>query len=532
MSFRAQSFGQEVSLKATSSQSNTETSPASSGVMHSVNDDENVDAVDVSVGANVNRFKGKGMNRTKSVFSMGSDLSIISEDDSFSADSGGQGSVDSSTCPPIIPERLLGGSSRTVNYAHANSSEFGALVRCATHGRPEAPVFDGELRRRMEPFLRPVRERRTVLFHELLARGGHGYAPSSGVSMISSSVESRYTLSSLSSNPLANSLIHGSTWLGASITPSLGVPYTELRTERPFLFDHEHSYPLHQLLANAIDVPFLDRIHEHEHCDRILDTLRDPQRRQPFHEAYDSFVTSFCVPLLHSMAMSNSLLHSGFSDENDDRIVYRYQAFPTIVVHVPGGSTARYGCSASPLSCGVLEGHSVACLTFHIPLTPSFGTNAMYVESHPGKEDWHPLQTKSEGMGFLFDGARCFSFLVDNTTSATSVFLNFQVLFYRESVIRGRYGRPSSQSGLATNTVGIGSNSLRATSLCPSHLLEDRFSQSTGSTFYDEASISSRSSQFRTDVPMVSKCRTTLLAVDSRCGPPFHMGSDVVASLA
>jgi hypothetical protein len=446
----------------------------------------------------------KGISRTKSVFSMGSDLSIISEDESVSVGSGEHGSLDGSAGIMPGPARPENARWAPRNWSTQDTCSFGALVRYATQGRPEAPVFDAELRRLMEPFLRDVRERRTILFHQLLARGGHQFGPSpSAESMASSSQHSRYALSSTSSHPMSNTLAHGSTWLDASITPSLGVPYTELRTERPFLFDHENSYPLHTTLAETLGVSSLDRIHEFERCDSILDSLRDPLRRLPFHQAYDNFVTTFCIPLLHSMAMSRQLFHAALSDRCDNGIAYRYQAFPTITVHVPGGPAKAT--TTSPISCGVLEGRSVACLTFHIPLTPSFGTNSMFVESHPGKEDWHPLPIKSEGLGFLFDGSRCLSFHLDNTTSATAVFLDFQVLLYDYE-----------------DRDWSGSSSLRTTSLCPLHLLEDGFSRSRGSTYYDEAFISSRSAQFRPHVQMVTKRHSALLDVDSRSGPPFH----------
>jgi hypothetical protein len=66
-------------------------------------------------------------------------------------------------------------------------------------------------------------------------------------------------------------------------------------------------------------------------------------------------------------------------------------------------------------------------------LTATFGTNAIYTESRPGREDWHPLQTKSPGLGFQYDGARCLHFALKNETDITRVSLNFRIAITRAS---------------------------------------------------------------------------------------------------
>ena len=57
----------------------------------------------------------------------------------------------------------------------------------------------------------------------------------------------------------------------------------------------------------------------------------------------------------------------------------------------------------------------------------------MYTESHPGREDWHPLRTKSVELGFSFDGARCLHFTLENTTDQTRVSLDFRIAIYRDN---------------------------------------------------------------------------------------------------
>lgn len=241
----------------------------------------------------------------------------------------------------------------------------------------------------------------------------------------------------------------------ASIAGSVGVPYIPLRVERPFLFD-EYSYPLHEILARALQVDNLANVHELRlRPEELLKPLLDPQQRREFHEAYDGFVTSFCIPLLHSLAIAKNLLHASSSSQ----IVYRYQAFPSIRVLQPGAT------AVAPI-CDTAVGHSLACLRFHIPLTPSFASNALYTESHPGREDWHPLTAKSVGLGYLFDSARCLYFEMENTTNVTRVSLDFCVMIYREF-----YGKMTDDGGLT-----------------PQELIEDRFSHADPN-FYEEAII-------------------------------------------
>jgi hypothetical protein len=133
-----------------------------------------------------------------------------------------------------------------------------------------------------------------------------------------------------------------------------------------------------------------------------------------------------------------------------------------------------------------------------VPLTASFGTNALYAESHPGKEDWHPLIAKSVGLGFIFDGARCLNFNMENTTDSTSVALDFVVSIY------GDGGRQDYVDG---------------DSLCNRTILEDRFSVE-GPGFYDEAviHIGLGGPQWQT---VAKKYGKYLLDPDHRVGFPF-----------
>jgi hypothetical protein len=317
-------------------------------------------------------------------------------------------------------------------------------VRRYTSESPNVPVFDSGMRKVLEPHIRKARLAREE------ARQQHR----------------RMTVQT----------VHD------SIASSVGVPYVRLRSERPFLYDI-YTHPMHQILAQTLGVEDLSRLHDQQQKSQPLtdftnnhtetDTLKHlmaplkcRESRRHFQESYDNFVTSFCIPLLHSMAMAKSLFHGVHSTSGNTRISYRYQAFPNIRVVRPGDASKGPQCDTS-------KGHNVGFLHFHIPLTPSYGTNALYTESHPGKEDWHPLQTKSTGLGFLFDGGRCLHFNMENTTESTLVALDFVVAIY--------YSDPTDTGHPVVDPDG----------LCNQTALEDPYSLA-GPGYYDEALIDIR----------------------------------------
>lgn len=142
-------------------------------------------------------------------------------------------------------------------------------------------------------------------------------------------------------------------------------------------------------------------------------------------------------------------------------------------------------------------------INFHVPLTPCGGTNALYTESHPGKEDWHPLRSKSPGLGYVFDGARCLHFALENTCERTRVSIDFRI-----AITRCKNGAPVDEVQIDDT-------------LCNTDILEDRFSLK-GSGYYEEAYINMAAAG-----PVVvkknpfPKGRELLTPPDSRVGFPF-----------
>lgn len=313
---------------------------------------------------------GLGMNRSKSVFaSLSEGFTSLSE-----------GSYTSS-CSTSSE------SDRSVVTDNGDNLAFATAILNHTGSALQAPNFnDSGLRKLMEPFLQSTRDARQKTFHR------------------------------------QNFAVH------ASIASSMGVPYTALRGERIFLFD-AHTHPLHEIIASTLavtDLASLHKVYGGNYNSDMLSILTQAGNRERIHASYETFVNSFCIPLLHEMAITKRMLH--VNSASSGCIVYRYQAFPTIHIHVPGSHASIL----SP-TCDLATGHSIGCLKFHVPLTPSFATNALYVESHPGREDWHPLIAKSVGLGYLFDGSRCIHFDLENTTDSTRVSLEFRVLMYRST---------------------------------------------------------------------------------------------------
>lgn len=209
-------------------------------------------------------------------------------------------------------------------------------------------------------------------------------------------------------------------------------------------------------------------------------------------------------------------------DKESEKICYRYQAFPCIRVIRPGEF------SIGP-HCDMAHGHSMGNINFHIPLTPTFGTNCMYTETHPGREDWHPLMTKSVGLGFAFDGARCLHFTLENTTQSTRVSLDFRIAIYRnkKSLTRNKIRSSNSMMrimqmvDLKEETEAEGDECDVHDALCNQKMLEDNFSTAPG--YYEESfvDLESHLTSGTLPGPVVQKRSRSLMHPDKRVGFPF-----------
>lgn len=365
---------------------------------------------------------------------------------------------------------------------------FGHDVNRFTEGDPGAPNFDSTLRNFIEPHISKARKAREEQRHVVLDKIG---------------IE-KETIDSI------------------SIASNAFVPYPALRHERPFLFDAE-SYPLHTILAETLGVSDLSSLHEHSIKDKktLLSPLLDAKKRKAFHQCYDTFVQSFCIPLIHSIAITQKMVNEFSRDQTNQKIRYRYQAFPCLRVIRPTEF------SIGP-HCDISYGHSMGNINFHIPLTPTFGTNCVYTESHPGKEDWHPLKTKSVGLGYIFDGARCIHFGLENMTESTRVSLDFRIAIYRDR--SGGIPRSVSNAHMMMQHTVLAHRNYKIEEeecdvhdkLCNPKMLQDNYSIFPG--YYEEAYIDVGIQSFSGFVPgpVVHKKNRGLMHPDTRVGPPFE----------
>jgi len=360
------------------------------------------------------------------------------------------------------------------------------------------------------------------------------------------------------------------------LTSWVGLPYAQLREERPFLYDHAHTHPLADILRDTLRIDDLSRMHESwnplvesakAHQQRIFQCLIE--NRRDFHRAYESFVTSCCIPLLHATALqkkvfnvnrrtsaavtdvataegkgvalaanhtfqqhshhhahrrlslSSSPSNGGGGGSggrryvgNMDPIVYRYQVFPTINVVYPNDPQA---CTL-PI-CDLSDGMSVGWLHFHVPLTASMGTSALYCESYPGREDWHPLHCKSVGLGYCWDGARNLRFNPMNTTGKTRVSLDFRILLVRASSTAAATTVPNANAnGNATNSfLPTAPIEMDDDVLCRPHHLNDIGTGEFG--FYEEAVMGTFGGAFKRR--RSSGDGSASAVPDARCGFPF-----------
>eukprot|EP00607_Mallomonas_marina_P003945 CAMPEP_0182436794 /NCGR_PEP_ID=MMETSP1167-20130531/83638_1 /TAXON_ID=2988 /ORGANISM="Mallomonas Sp, Strain CCMP3275" /LENGTH=108 /DNA_ID=CAMNT_0024629341 /DNA_START=726 /DNA_END=1049 /DNA_ORIENTATION=- len=74
-----------------------------------------------------------------------------------------------------------------------------------------------------------------------------------------------------------------------------------------------------------------------------------------------------------------------------------------------------------------MYGFHPANINFYVPLTSIYGTNSLVVESSPGGEDWHAMESHY-GQVIRFWGAQCAHFTTENCTATTRVSLDFRVI--------------------------------------------------------------------------------------------------------
>eukprot|EP00521_Asterionellopsis_glacialis_P010177 CAMPEP_0195303040 /NCGR_PEP_ID=MMETSP0707-20130614/32149_1 /TAXON_ID=33640 /ORGANISM="Asterionellopsis glacialis, Strain CCMP134" /LENGTH=400 /DNA_ID=CAMNT_0040366473 /DNA_START=9 /DNA_END=1211 /DNA_ORIENTATION=+ len=177
--------------------------------------------------------------------------------------------------------------------------------------------------------------------------------------------------------------------------------------EGDFTFDPD-TYPLRDALLRSMGLPEdtdLSRLHEHSgRKDKALYTLTT----QPaiFQNSFDKFVLDVCAPHFASLL--------------DCEEIY-YQAFPCIRMVQPDEF------SIGP-HADVAYGHHPCSVNYYLPLTPIGGASALFLESRPGSEDWHPIMGDYGTLVKHFAGAICAHWTTENKTDQTHVSLDFRLI--------------------------------------------------------------------------------------------------------
>jgi hypothetical protein len=99
-----------------------------------------------------------------------------------------------------------------------------------------------------------------------------------------------------------------------------------------------------------------------------------------------------------------------------------YQKRPTFRVHLPNNV------AIGEKHCDADYNHPAGEINFWVPLTRVWGNNGFWVESSPGKGDFHPIGTLKYGDIFRFYGNKCQHYNNANDTGSTRVSFDFRVI--------------------------------------------------------------------------------------------------------
>ena len=175
--------------------------------------------------------------------------------------------------------------------------------------------------------------------------------------------------------------------IGESFALMLGIEFNNLPS-------------LHKLYSND-----LGRLKDRHEKRRLLQSIADPSKRNPFQSVFIDFILRFIAPHVRSITQSSRIY---------------FQCFPCIRVVRPGEFSIGPHCDAS-------YGFSQGNINFYVPLTKIFGTNSLILESSPGLEDWHTIELDYGEMK-RFYGSQCSHFTAENTTAQTRISLDFRVI--------------------------------------------------------------------------------------------------------
>jgi len=122
-----------------------------------------------------------------------------------------------------------------------------------------------------------------------------------------------------------------------------------------------------------------------------------------FHKTYDNFIINEIKPII------------------EEDFIVQYQ--PSFRVHLPNNQCIHKWHYDSDSD----HHHPDGEINFHLAITDTFNTNALWVESEPAKKDYKPMELKSNEY-VQFNGNKCTHGNKINTTGFTRISFDFRIL--------------------------------------------------------------------------------------------------------
>jgi perosamine synthetase len=116
------------------------------------------------------------------------------------------------------------------------------------------------------------------------------------------------------------------------------------------------------------------------------------------------------------------LIKNIYSELFPEEDVYIYQTFPSIRIQFRNNVVIPPHCDSDSLG-----NHPIGEKNFILPITKMYGTNRLFIESSPGKQDFQGIDLEYGDL-FYFNGNRCTHFNEKNIESDIRISLDFRVI--------------------------------------------------------------------------------------------------------
>jgi hypothetical protein len=173
---------------------------------------------------------------------------------------------------------------------------------------------------------------------------------------------------------------------------------------------------------------------------RLQHPVTDAKASSEFHAAFESLICEHVAPHVAAACSDAPALRSAAGG----RQTLWYACVPTIRVQTPSEEQA----TIRPHVDGMYDLPD-GSINFWLPLTTLDSTSTLWVESVPGREDFHPLTGATR-----FDGRRCLHFTLPNHSSRTRVSLDFRCVPGALHTPEGRLARAGYFSSVVRDASG------------------------------------------------------------------------------